>query len=59
MYAFLRAMRLLAMVRASVTVGSDIVGSIGRGLLVYLGAAQGDWISLGNEHRARTAQSAA
>ena len=27
---------------ASVTVGSDIVGSIGRGLLVYLGAAQGD-----------------
>ncbi len=27
---------------ASVTVDSDVVGAIGRGLLVYLGAAQGD-----------------
>jgi D-tyrosyl-tRNA(Tyr) deacylase len=27
---------------ASVTVGGERVGSIGRGLLVYLGAAQGD-----------------
>ncbi len=27
---------------ASVTVGGERVGGIGRGLLVYLGAAQGD-----------------